>query len=135
MDRTEFTLPDLCGPELRWPVLAHRITIPDRPNQVCNRSFCFIGRISPGLIICATFLEPLGVRCFCAFAGLLKRHKIAEGGTEIVDVALHPQLWRPGMQRERELGCGPDKKNSSWPVASASDVHKATNCLPPEEVL
>ena len=68
----------------------------------------FHGRISPVLIICAACLERLGVRCFCAFGDLLKHHKITEGDTEIVDIALHPQLWRPGMQRERELGCGPD---------------------------
>ena len=40
----------------------------------------------------AACLEPLEVRCFCAFAGLLKHHKMAEGDTEIVDVALPPQF-------------------------------------------
>jgi len=49
-------------------------------------------------------LEPLGLRCFCVFAGLLKHHKIAEGDSEIVDIALQPNLWRSDMQREPRTG-------------------------------
>jgi len=107
MDRTECTLPDplRTGTALAGLDSPHHDT---RPAQVCNRSSCFTGRISPVFIICAACLERLGARYFCAFGGLLKHHKIAEGDTEIVHIALHPQLWRPGMQRERELGCGPD---------------------------
>jgi len=82
----------------------------------------------------AACLEPLGLRCFCAFAGLLKHHKITEGDSEIVDIALHPQFVAIRYAARTEnwiMG----QKNSSCPVASASYVYKATNCLPPEEVL
>jgi hypothetical protein len=46
--------------------------------------------------------------CFCAFAGLLKHHKIAEGDTEIVDGRYMPNRGEPAYSANRELDREPD---------------------------
>ena len=116
-------VPDACGPGLR------------QLNFSTFRNFRLVGRFAlqfraelfnqtntPQFIF--QCLEPAGVRYFRAFTGLLNHDlgspKVRLGNNRVMDDT-YPIVAKR-MQREPRMDCGPDQKNGSCPVASASAI-------------